>query len=308
MVDFETIRDAKNELILADLHLAVLFAPYSTEPISTLEDSATGDIVDLSAYRSAGIMEKGAGMSITNNIDSKDIEGYGESEPVRTIINKRVTDFKATFLETNVTTLEKYWGTTFSDVVPSTHGGVVLEAPALPKNIYYRCILLGQDDVDDDPLYTYWIMPRVKLQSVDNQDIKDDGAITYDLTFRAFREASLGFSVAQGWCGPGWLHLVSRAGFAPVPTALTVTAATGDDLSVTADTGADHTVQLKAVGDNGLNYTPLARFTSSDPTKASVTSGGLVTGVASGSVTVTASYLPAGSVTDITGSASITVT
>lgn len=307
MADFETIRDAKNELILADLHLAVLFAPYSTEPISTLEDDTTGDIVSLSAYRSAGIMEKGAGVSITNNIDSKDIEGYGESEPVRTIINKRVTDFKATFLETNITTLEKYWGTTFSDVVPSTHGGVVLEAPALPKNIYYRCILLGQDDVDDDPLYTYWIMPKVKLQSVDNQDLKDDGAISYDLTFRAFRETSLGFSVAQGWCGPGWTHLVSRAGFVDAPTSLTVTASSGDT-SVTAATGADHTAQLKAVGDNGINYTPLVSWSSSDPTKATVSSSGLVTGVAAGSATITASYLPAGSASDINGTASITVT
>lgn len=224
MADFETLRDAKNELVLADLHLAVLFAPYSTVPLTTLEDTSTGDIVSLSDYRSAGIIEKGAGMNITNDIESQDIEGYGEAEPVRTIINKRSTRFKASFLETNRNVLEKYWGTTFSDVVPSSHGGVVLEAPSLPKNVYYRCILLGQDDVDDSPLYTYWIMPRVKLQSVDDQSLKDDGAVAYDLTFQAFRDSQTGFSVAQGWCGPGWLHLVSRAGFVAAPTSLTVTA------------------------------------------------------------------------------------
>jgi hypothetical protein len=308
MANFENIRDAKADLVLADLHLAVLFAPYTgTAALSTIEDTGTGDIVTLSDYRSAGIMEKGAGVDITNDITSKDIEGYGEAEPVRTIINKRITKFKATFLETNLTVLEKYWGTTFADVVPTTHGGVVLEAPALPKNVYYRCILLGQDDVDDFPLYTYWIMPRVKLASVDNQTLKDDGAVEYNLTFQAFRDPITQFSVAQGWCGPGWLHLVNRTGFVSTPTTLTVTAAVGD-LSITAATGVDHTVQLKVTGDNGLNYTPLCTFSSGTPAKATVSSTGLVTAVASGSTVITVTYLPAGEITPVTGTATITVT
>lgn len=225
MADFQTLRDAKNELVLADLHLAALFAPMSTPALTTLEDTASGDIVSLSNYRSAGLIEKGAGVSITNDIESTDIEAYGEAEPVRTIINKRSTSWQATFLETNKEVLEKYWGTSFADVVPTTHGGVVLEAPALPKNVYYRCILLGQDDVDDHPLYTYWIMPRVKLTSVDDQTLTDDGAIAYNLTFQAFRDSQVGFAVAQGWCGPGWLHLVSRAGFVTPPSSLSVSVA-----------------------------------------------------------------------------------
>lgn len=307
MADFETLRDAKSDLVLADLHLAVLFAPYSTAPLTTIEDPSTGDIVTLTNYRSAGLMEKQAGVSLTNDVESTDIEAYGEAEPVRQIINKRTTSFQATFLETNKEVLEKYWGTSFGDVVPSTRGGVVIEAPALPKNIYYRCILLGQDTVDDDPLYTYFLMPKVKLQSVDNQELRDDGAITYTMTFQAFRDNTVDYSVAQGWCGPGWVHLVSRAGFAATPTDLTITAATGD-LSVTAAAGADHTVQLVVTGDNGINYTPLCRFESSDVTKATVSQNGLVTGVAAGSSDVTATYLPSGESVELTDTASITVT
>jgi len=309
MADFETIRDAKNELVLADLHLAALFAPSTIPALTTLEDPTSGDIVALTGYKSAGIIEKSAGVSITNDVESTDIEGYGDAEPVRTIINKRKVSFQATFLETNITTLEKYWGASFSDIVPTTHGGVVIEAPALPKNVYYRCILFGQDDVDDKPLYTYYLMPRVKLESVDNQELKDDGAVAYTMTFTAFRDSTVDFSIAQGWCGPGWLHLVSRAGFITAPTtSLTVTAVTGD-LGVTASAGADHTVQLKAVGNNGLNYTPLVHsWTSSDATKATVSSAGVVTGVAAGSSTITAKYTPAGSDTELSGTASITVT
>lgn len=308
MADFETYRDAKNELVLADLHLAVLFAPITTPIITTLEDPATGDLISLSDYRSAGLIEKGAGVDLGNDTESTDIEAYGSAEPVRTIINKRTTSIKAAFLETNITTLEKYWGTSFSNVVPSTFGGVVLEAPALPKNTYYRMILIGQDDVNDQPLYSYWIMPRVKLDSIDNQSLKDDGAAMYDMTFKAFTDSTAGFSVAQGFCGPGWAHLVSRAGFVAAPTgALTVSAAAGD-LSITAASGLDHTVQLKVVGSNGVNYTPLASFTSATPAKATVSASGLVTGVASGSSVISVSYLPAGAETALTGTATITVT
>lgn len=304
MANFETYRDAKNELVIAPLHLAALFAPMSTAPLDTLEDT-DGDLITLTGYRSAGLMEKGAGVDIGNDTDSTDIESYGDAEPVRNIINKKTVTFQATFLETNITTLEKYWGTSFSSVIPSEHGGVVLEAPALPKNVYYRCVLLGQDDVDDYPLYPYWILPKVKLDKVDNQGLKDDGTISYNLTFKAFKDSVAGYSVAQGFCGTGWTHLVSRAGFVADPTGLTVTAATGD-LSISA-TGPE-TVQLKVMGSNGVNYTPLASFTSGTPAKATVSSSGLVTAVASGTSVITASYLPAGTDTPVTGTATVTVT
>lgn len=310
MANIETYRDAKNELVLANLRLAVLFAPMSTVPLATLEDVATGDLVSLPDYRSAGLIEKGAGVDLGVDTSNNEIESYGDAEPARTIINKRTTTFQASYLETNITTLEHFWGTKFDEVVPSAFGGVVLETPSLPKNIYYRCVLIGQDDVDDNPLYSYWLMPRVKLDKVDNMGMKDDGAVEYKLTFRAFRDSVAGYSVAQGFCGPGWTHLVSRAGFIAVPTgALTVAPAPAQTAlaSLTASAGATHTSQLKVTGSNGVNYTPLATFSSATPAKATVSSTGLVTGVAAGSSVITATYLPAGSDTPLTGTVTATV-
>ena len=307
MANFENLRDAKNELVLSSLHLAVLFAPITSAPLLTLEDAATGDLVTLSDYRSAGIIEKGAGIDIGNENNSTDIEAYGDADPVRTIINKRTVTFQANFLETNYQTLEKFWGKSLSDVVPTSRGGVVIQAPSLPKNIYYRAVLLGLDDVDGHDLYPYWIMPRVKLDSVDNQSLRDDGAIAYNLTFKAFREASVDFSVAQGFAGPGWTHLVSRAGFVAAPTTLTLAAATGSLTGLAAGS----TKQLLLTGSNGINYTPLATYTSSTPAKATVSSSGLVSvpaGATSGSSTITATYLPAGQTTALTATATVSVT
>lgn len=301
MADFENLRAAKNELVLANLHLAALFAPYSTAPITSLENPATGDLVSLTGYTSAGIIEKGAGVDLGNDTSSTDIEAYGDSDPARTIINKRTVTFQANFLESNYQTLEKFWGTSLTGVTPSTFGGVVIEAPALPRNIYYRCVLLGQDDVDGHDLYPYWILPKVKLDSVDTQSMRDDGAMSYNMTFKAFRDSNAGFSVAQGFAGPGWTHLVSRAGFVAAPTAITAAAAGGSTITGTA------TKQITVTGSNGINYTPLCTFTSATPAKATVSSTGLVTGVSAGSSVITATYLPAGSATALTSTVTITV-
>jgi len=305
--NFEDIRSAKNELVLANLHLAALFAPITTTPLTTLENPTTGDIVSLSDYKSAGIIEKGAGVDIGNENENQDIEAYGDSDPVRNIISKRTTTFMADFLETNVTTLETYWGTSLSEVVPSTYGGVVIEAPAMPKNIYYRCILLGQDDVNGEDLFMYWIMPRVKLDSVDTQSLRDNGAASYKMTFKAFRDSATGFSVAQGFCGPGWAHLVSSAGFAAAPTTLTLAAATGSLTGLSGPT----TKQLKLTGSNGIDYTANATYTSSTPAKATVNKNGLVTvpsGATTGSSTITASYFPAGAESALTATATVSIT
>lgn len=287
MADFETVRAAQQDLVLAQLSLAVLFAPMSSTGLTTVEDPATGDLVDLPDYRSAGILQKDAGVSITSNIDSSDIEGYGEVEPVRTIITKRTTAFNASFIETNREVIEKFWGVELdgSNLTVSAKGGVTVKAPVRPKNIFYRCILLGQDEVNGEDLFPYWILPRVKLTDVDNLDAKDDDAIQYSMTFQAFRDPELGFSVLQGWCGPGWRLLVDKTGFVAVPTDIVATPAT-------ATIAAAATQQITVTASNGINRTPDCTYSSSVPAKATVSSTGLVTGVATGSTVITVSYDP----------------
>lgn len=63
-----------------------------------------------------------------------------------------------------------------------------------------------------------------------------------------------------------------------------------ESATVTAANGANHTSQLKVLDSNGMNVTAEASFTSVDATKATVSTAGLVTGVASGTTTVDVSY------------------
>jgi uncharacterized protein YjdB len=71
------------------------------------------------------------------------------------------------------------------------------------------------------------------------------------------------------------------------------------DSTVTAAAGPDNTLQLRVVDANGDDITGTATYASSDATKATVSAGGVVTGVAAGTSTITATYAtPSGNRTD----------
>lgn len=64
----------------------------------------------------------------------------------------------------------------------------------------------------------------------------------------------------------------------------------GADFEITAAAGANHTKQLKVVDSNGQDVTAASTFVSATPAKATVSAGGLVTGVAAGTSVITATY------------------
>lgn len=78
----------------------------------------------------------------------------------------------------------------------------------------------------------------------------------------------------------------------------------GAGSTLTAAAGANHTRQFVVTDNNGDDVTKLVDFTSSDPTKATITdgtSGGVATGVATGSTNINATLsTPAGTVTSNT--------
>lgn len=81
----------------------------------------------------------------------------------------------------------------------------------------------------------------------------------------------------------------------------------GDDFEVTAAAGAGHTRQLRVVDSNGQDVTAASTFVSATPAKATVSDGGLVTGVAAGTSVVTATYPDPNGGADRTDSVTATV-
>lgn len=218
MTDFATLKDAQADLAFAPLNLTVLLAPYSATPAETLE--GTDGSLDVPAeYQSVGHFAKKAGLQLSTDMSTQDIEAYGESDPIRTIISRRKTSFMFSMYQNQRNVLELIWAEDYSNVTPSAHGGVVLPAPATPKNKYYRAALVGQDDRDGEEIWIYWLMPKVKLEKVDSQTLTDDNVIEYKPTLTAFKDETLGYSVAQGFAGPGWQSIVTQAGFGAIPQA-----------------------------------------------------------------------------------------
>jgi hypothetical protein len=213
--DFLTLKDARADLALAPLNLTVLLAPYSADPAETLE-GADGSLDVPAEYESVGHFQKKAGLTLSTDMSSQDIEAYGEMDPIRNIISRKKTMFDFVMFENKKLVLEVIHSADFSDVTPSANGGVVLPAPSTPKNRYYRAILVGHDDTDDGEVFIYWLMPKVKLDKVDNQTLNDDNVLEYKPTLTAFKDDDLGYSVAQGFCGPGWKALADAAGFGKV--------------------------------------------------------------------------------------------
>lgn len=84
------------------------------------------------------------------------------------------------------------------------------------------------------------------------------------------------------------------------PTSIAVTPAT-------ANVAVGATQQLAVATNLGVDVTATATYTSSDPAVATVDAAGLVTGVAAGTATITASYTPVGGGAALTSTAAITV-
>ena len=107
----------------------------------------------------------------------------------------------------------------------------------------------------------------------------------YGVSLNFLTDRAVGNPVIFGICGPGWLDLKANTdtGFEDPITGITSTPTT-KSLAVAA------TQQLLIKDSNNVDRTAVATYVSSDPAKATVSTTGLITGVAAGSATVTATY------------------
>ncbi|WP_157662866.1 phage tail tube protein [Prescottella equi] len=204
-----SVKNARDELLISALDLAVILAPYGTD----IPDSLSGPDMELLPFtpewEGQGLIEKKAGVDITNESDSTPIESYGELDPTKMIKGKKTTTIDYTAQQSGRSQLEVYWSADYSDVVPDAQSGEVrLPAPSAPNIIYYSAILLGQDGGPGEEIYPYWICPKVSVTKTGKQSLTPEGIITYPGTLTAYKSRIHGYSIAQGFCGTGWKNLV----------------------------------------------------------------------------------------------------
>ena len=285
MTDFATdVRQGNPDLEIAVLDWAIYLAPKGTAIPTDFTDSG-GLIIPLaSAYVPVGNLDKKAGTKLATAINSTPVDTYGEQTASRIIRKSRDTTVDFTMQQTSLVTAGAYWGQDFSDATASaTTGETHLVISESAFNVEYSLIMIGVDGEADKEIYTIIDCGRATLSKSGDVTFNDDNIAMYPVTMQFLKHKTLGYATRITYAGPGWKPLAADAGFYPPVTSITVSPST-------ATKAAAATQQLTVTDNNGRNVTALATYVSSAPSKATVNSSGLVTAVATGSATITATY------------------
>lgn len=287
----------QSDLELASADCAVLLRPVG--PVLTnLEDSTNGGLDQLligpgSNFITVGNWTKKDGLKLSNNPTINEIKSHGKGSPTALIASESEKSITYTPQEFKLINLKNAWG--FSDdqvSAVSAKGGYTIGIPELPKTLTYQAVALSWTSYQGLDIYKYWIFNKVVVGKRTDVNLMDSDVITHGVTLMAQVHPALpGLPVIFGACGAGVKALASATAdgsLYPPASGITVTPTTA---TITAAAGASHTRQLTVKDSNGADRTATATWVSDTPAKATVSSTGLVTGVAAGTANVTATYL-----------------
>lgn len=201
------------------------------------------------------------GVTNTNSPDTENIKAWG-GQTVLVVINEKSDTFKMKLLEVlNSNVLETVYGED-NVTVSGSNISVVANADALDEYAYVIDMALK------DGAMKRVVIPCGALSEIGDIVYKDNEAIGYEITINCLPDSS-------GNNHYEYLTLASGASVALSIDKSTLSVAHGSTSQITATTTPA-----------GMRVT----WGSSDTTKATVDASGLVTGVAAGSATITASY------------------
>jgi len=297
-----TLKAAQTALLLKPLDAAVFLAPwYTAAPTSYTDSTATLQPLP-NAFQSVGFIDKKSGVAFARNITAAPIDSYGELEPTRDDVTDDVTTLEFEPQQTSLTTLQITTNTNLTQVLADGDSGEIFFAqPIAPQITYYSAIVIGKDGNDSAPIYIIKYLPKVAVTKYAGEQWTPTTLVSQKLTLTAFKDDTAGFAVGHGFGGLGWKNILSKTGFSYTVSGITVTPAT---LSLTTGTPSAPLVVKDQMG-NVISNT-LVTFTSSTGATATVATTGIVTPVAAGSTTITASYTPSGG-SPLTATCSVTV-
>lgn len=288
----------QSDLELSACDTRVLLAPITTTPLTGLEDATNGglDLTKIgssSAFVTVGNHEKKAGVKISNKPSATDIMSSGQGSPTRKLFSESKKGITYVPQELKLINLQNSWGFTPSAVsAVSAKGGFTIAIPELPARTLWRAILLAWDTFNGKDIFLYWIANKAEISDRDDINAANDSLLNHGIGMEFHTDPAVGSPVIFGACGAGLLDLAAATadnGLYVPATGITTTPAS--TTTVTAAAGGSHTRQLTVKDSNGVDRTATATYSSDTLAKATVSSTGLITGVAAGSANVTATYL-----------------
>lgn len=289
----------QSDLELSAADATVLLRPLtpSTPILTSLEASGGGIDATLinaaSGFQSVGNWTKSNGVTLTNNPTINDIKSHGKGSPTRQLASESEKSVTYEAQENiKLINLQNAWGFPLSAVsAPSAHGGYTIQIPELPTDILWQAILLTWDFRYGGDVFRYWIANKANLGKRADQKMVDSDVETLSTTLTFLTHPALpGVPVIFGACGAGLASIAAATADGSVYKPATGVTISPSTAAITAAAGGSHTQQLQVLDSNGIDRTATATYVSSVPGKATVSATGLITGVASGTTNVTATW------------------
>lgn len=210
----ELKKDAHNASLIRKILDGVAFIAPTSAELPTNYFTSGGNLAAAPAdFTPLGIVEKDSGYTFGNDQDTEEVEGHGYSSAVRVDITKTERNFSATFLETRKETLEQYYGLDSAAFVTGENGEIEFAEPELAARPHVRIILIGSDGVGEDQYFFIKEFPRVQVTEVGELAWSSSDALKHELTYTAFPDPVLGYSVKNIIGGPGAVKNREAMGF-----------------------------------------------------------------------------------------------
>jgi hypothetical protein len=285
------LKDKQDPLVLSALDWVLLahrWSPGASYMPTDLTDSS-GVLQALpNGWMTLGEIQKKAGVDLSPDTKTSDVEGYGSSGPRRTIVTSEGFQIDAVAQEWRKINLEMWHNTDLSTVNAVPGKGFTARRTSDLSMRYYSIIAIAYDGVPGGEIYPWFKWGKVGVTKRNKMSGQQGAELALPVTLTLFEDSEWGALYDFGVSGAGFDAIATSAGFLGTPASINVVPAT-----LTLAVG--ETAQLTVTDSNGFDRTADATYVSGTPAKATVDASGRVTAVATGSSTVTATL---GALTD----------
>lgn len=289
---FAALKGKNDPLVLSALDYLVLLHPWTAGASylpTTITDSS-GVLQSLGAgWQTVGEVQKKAGIDLTPDSKTADVEGYGSANPRRTILTSEGFSIDYYAQEWRKVNLEMYHNVDMSTVSATPGVGFRARKGSQLTMRYYSALLIAYDGMPTDEIYPWYAYPKVSVTKRSKLSAQQGQEIGLPMTLQVYEDSAWGGVYDFGIAGAGFDAIATSAGFVAAATAINVTPAT-------ATLAVGDVLQLVVTDNNGYDRTAECTWTTSNAARATVSSTGRVTAVATGTAaTITATL---GALTD----------
>lgn len=210
-----TLAARQSKLIRKAQDAVVFAAAASADPVTAITTGAGATLVTLPAgYGSLGHHTEDDGVNWSREVDTADVRSHGSAEPTRRDITSDVTGLVVLAQESKLLTMEMYHNVDLSAVSPdATTKEITFNRSSQPATRYYRLLALASDGGGADEIFFARFCPRASISEYADQPWTKGDELRWPLTFTAFVDDDLGYSMREMWGGPGIAALVDDMGF-----------------------------------------------------------------------------------------------